>query len=104
MGSDGVEQPLILAGRGPTEWAAQGTIRPLPPAEPAWAPAVDDNCEFAFQDGWWRVRVLSAAAGQFTVVYTPANATHTVGLETLRPVCTWDAVSKTHSRPKGRAR
>ena len=39
----------------------------------------------------WKVKVQEEAAGVYTVLYAPANAVHSVGRESLRPVFTWDA-------------
>ena len=89
-GEDGNWEPLLLEGRTATEMAKLDMIRPLPPALHEWTPVVGEHCELLFEDGWWKVRVQDDAGGDFTVVYAPANAVHTVGRERLRPIFTWD--------------
>ena len=91
-GDDGEYEPLWLQGRGEYESATPQNLRPLPQPEPDWSPTVGEFCELLFEDGWWKVRVQeAAAAGEWTVIYAPAQAVHTVGRERLRPIYTWDS-------------
>ena len=88
---DGVFEALLLQGRPAAEWAKLDMIRPLPPPEMEWMPAIGDQCELLFDDGWWKVKVQEAGGGEYTVHYAPANAVHTVPRARLRPIFTWDA-------------
>jgi hypothetical protein len=93
----GLDDSLVLQGRGEFESATVPQLRPIPPNEPLWEPSVGEFCELLYEDGWWKVRVQEAhpppASGEaptWTVNYMPAQAVHTVGRERLRPVFTWD--------------
>ena len=93
FGDAGVPEPLLLQGRSVHEWAQIPQLRPIPPPEPEWSPALGEFCELFFEDGWWKVRVSAHnedGLGGWTVLYAPAQAVHTVPRERLRPVFTWD--------------
>ena len=82
--------PLRLQGRKEFETATAVNIRPPPPQEPEWQPSVGNECELFFEDGWWKVDVQEDAGnGEWTVMYAPAQAVHTVPRDLLRPIATW---------------
>jgi hypothetical protein len=84
-------EPLRLQGRHEFESAPTTNLRPLPPTEHEWQPSIGNECELIFEDGWWKVRVQAEAeGGEWTVMYTPAQAVHTVPRDRLRPIHTWD--------------
>ena len=83
-------QPLLLQGVKEFENATMQMLRPLPPPAPDWRPTVGEMCEFFFEDGWWKVKVESGVAGEWTVLYPPAQAVHTVPLDHLRPQMNYD--------------
>ena len=88
---DGEYETLHLQGRPEFESAPVAQLRPIPPEESEWFPVVGENCELFFEDGWWKVRVQeSAGNGEWTVLYQPAQATHTVPRKRLRPSFTYD--------------
>ncbi len=96
----GVDEDTVLEGRGETESGTITTLRPPPQAElyAGWKPSPGDPCELYFQNGWWKVRVTEAAgAGEWTVFYAPASAAHTVPAKLLRPISTYDPITRVYS-------
>ena len=74
----------------------------MPPSDAGWDPTVGEFCELFFEDGWWKVRVQeNAGGGQWTVLYAPAQAVHTVPRQRLRPVFTWDVNTMAYAPIKG---
>lgn len=95
-------EPLLLQGRPAAELVTTQMLRPIPmhDLQLEWAPVASEHCELLYEDGWWRVRVMEQArdgSGGWTVVYTPANAVHTVPRARLRPMFNWDAEGQTYA-------
>ena len=98
----GQVEPLLLQGRPAAELVQTAQLRPMPPSDAGWDPTVGEFCELFFEDGWWKVRVQeNAGGGQWTVLYAPAQAVHTVPRQRLRPVFTWDVNTMAYAPIKG---
>ena len=91
-GGDGSgDEVLMIEGRKEEESVSRDGVRPVPPADPSWAPTVGENCELLYMDGWWPVRVKKQQGSQWHVMYEAFGVQHIVGRSQLRRMVHWDA-------------
>ena len=78
----------MIEGRKEEEWVSREGVRHVPPSIPSWVPAINEQCELLYLDGWWPVKVkkvqgildkvenpkVTAYAGalQYSVFFTPS--------------------------------
>ena len=69
----------MIEGRKEEESVSRDGVRPVPPPDPSWAPAVGATCELLYMEGWWPVRVKRQEGREWHVLYEAFGVQHVVG-------------------------
>ena len=102
-GNDGEDEDLLIEGRKGEESVSKDGVRPVPPIDPTWTPAIGENCELLYLDGWWPVKVKKVEREKnelkYHVFYEAYGVQHTVSRAQLRQIVYWNPETSTFNKP-----